>query len=334
MFKVLNLYRLQDKFANMLQDFKDLFWTLIDLTFGYFFNLEKRIHWFYIFTSIILAYYVFKSLKGQKELDQKSSFFSYVFKKENYLSSSALTDYSFLLFNAFVKVFLIGSFAYISRSYQFELTEWLQESFGLIKVDYSILWLIFIYTISLLIIGDFSYYLLHLIYHKVPFLWAFHKVHHSSTALNPITQYRIHPVELILNNLRYIFVLTFLNGVFDYLSNGYYGPKTYLGVNVLLLAFNSWGANLRHSHIKLTYFNWLENWLISPYQHQIHHSSQKHLFDKNLGSKLAIWDKFFGTLIKSKEVENLEVGLGEENSKYDTFLKNLLRPFYEFFKVK
>jgi len=29
----------------------------------------------------------------------------------------------------------------------------------------------------------------------VPFLWEFHKVHHSANVLTPITAFRVHPVD-------------------------------------------------------------------------------------------------------------------------------------------
>ena len=84
------------------------------------------------------------------------------------------------------------------------------------------------------------------------------------------------------------------------------------------------GANLRHSHVKLKYPSILEHIFISPYQHQIHHSSNSKHFDKNMGSKLAVWDYLFGTLILSKETSKLRFGLGKEKNDYDSFTKILL----------
>ena len=34
--------------------------------------------------------------------------------------------------------------------------------------------------------------------HRVPALWEFHKVHHSAEVLTPLTEWRQHPVELML----------------------------------------------------------------------------------------------------------------------------------------
>ena len=63
------------------------------------------------------------------------------------------------------------------------------------------------------------------------------------------------------------------------------------------------GANLRHSHVPLSYGRRLEQVLISPLQHQIHHSIAIEHQNRNFGSKFAIWDRMFGTLITAKQVE-------------------------------
>jgi sterol desaturase/sphingolipid hydroxylase (fatty acid hydroxylase superfamily) len=168
--------------------------------------------------------------------------------------------------------------------------------------------------------------------HKVPFLWEFHKIHHSATTLNPITQYRLHPVELILNNLSYFVVSAILMGVGDYFYQGVINQAVYAEVNIFAMLFLFWGSNLRHSHVKLRYFNFVERLVISPFQHQIHHSNNPAHFDKNLGAKFALWDWLFGTLIRSEKQKTLRFGLGsKESSHYDTFLKTLYQPFKKIF---
>jgi sterol desaturase/sphingolipid hydroxylase (fatty acid hydroxylase superfamily) len=169
--------------------------------------------------------------------------------------------------------------------------------------------------------------------HKVPFLWEFHKIHHSATVLNPFTQYRIHPIELIINNIRGIIIKGFVTGLFMYLANGNISLLTFITVNVFNFIFLFWGANLRHSNVKLKYFNFLEYILISPFQHQIHHSNDPKHYDTNMGSRLAIWDYLFKTLVRSKSVNQIQYGLGEkEDPKYNTFFKNLFIPFINLFK--
>ena len=106
---------------------------------------------------------------------------------------------------------------------------------------------------------------------------------------------------------------------------------TIFGVNVFSFMFLSFGANLRHSHVKLTYFNWLENILISPFQHQIHHSNNAEHYNKNFGSKLAVWDYLFGTLIHSKQVGKIQFGLTKDKSQLRSFKSNIIEPFNKLF---
>ena len=81
-----------------------LFEEAIALTLSYFVNTEKRIHILYLFTSMVLAYYVFKS--GQI----KSSFIKYLFPKKIWLSKSAFIDYSLFCFNSLIKIIFIGPY--------------------------------------------------------------------------------------------------------------------------------------------------------------------------------------------------------------------------------
>jgi sterol desaturase/sphingolipid hydroxylase (fatty acid hydroxylase superfamily) len=68
-----------------------------------------------------------------------------------------------------------------------------------------------------------------------------------------------------------------------------------LGVDVVGFAFAVLGANLRHSHVWLSYGPFVERLAISPAHHQVHHSVDAKHHDRNFGSALAIWDWMFGT---------------------------------------
>ena len=73
--------------------------------------------------------------------------------------------------------------------------------------------------------------------------------------------------------------------------------------------------------------SWLENIFISPYQHQIHHSIEPKHFNKNMGSKFAIWDYLFGTLVLSESTSKVNFGIPKDGLKYNSFLANLINPF-------
>ena len=70
--------------------------------------------------------------------------------------------------------------------------------------------------------------------------------------------------------------------------------------------------------------------MISPAQHQIHHSEAPEHRDRNMGSAFALWDWMFGTLVIAGEQRELVLGIGdEENRRYATFSSNVLMPFVD-----
>ncbi len=307
----------------MIESITEIYYLLeeaLELSLSYFVNTEKRIHILYLLTSSILAYYVYKKSRV------KTSFIKYLFPKKIWVSKSAFVDYSLFCFNSLIKIVFIGPYIIVGFYIAFYTNEWLLGLFGFPSYSLGVMQTIILYTISLTIISDFATYIIHLLMHKVPFLWEFHKIHHSATSLNPITQYRIHPIELVINNTKSILVFGLVTGLFDYLSSHSVDKMLFLGANVFHFVFLLFGANLRHSHVKLKYPKYLEFIFISPFQHQIHHSSNPVHFNKNMGSKFAIWDWLFGTLVLSKNIKRLRFGIGDENSNYNSLYKSIVTP--------
>lgn len=284
---------------------------------SYLLNIEKRTYWAFLISSGVIAFLVYKAQ------NYKTSFTRYLFNKKVWLSRSASIDYGLMVFNAFLKILLLGSFAIYGLRFAYEVTYHLEVWFGQ-PISLSATEVIVYYSIAITLAKDFSFFIVHYAAHKIPFLWEFHKIHHSATVLNPFTQYRLHPVEMLINNFVAIFVFGLITGVFDFMSDHQISQYTLYGVGIFSFFFLSLGANLRHSHVKLKYPSFLEKILISPYQHQIHHSSDPKHYNKNMGGKFAFWDLLFGTLIRSKEVKHVKFGLGEEDKDYNTFTKNLI----------
>jgi sterol desaturase/sphingolipid hydroxylase (fatty acid hydroxylase superfamily) len=299
----------------------------ISLSLSYFVNTEKRIHILYLATSIILAYYVYKNTKI------KTSFLKYLFPKKVWTSKSAFIDYSLFCFNSLIKIVFIGPYIIIGFYIAFYTNEFLLEIFGFASNSLAVTQTIILYTITITIVADFFSYITHYLMHRIPLLWEFHKVHHSATTLNPLTQYRIHPVELIINNIRSILIFGLITGIFDYLSDHQVDKVMFLGANIFTFFFFFLGANLRHSHVKLKYPSVLEYIFISPFQHQIHHSLNPEHFNKNMGSKFAIWDYLFGTLVLSLSVSRVTFGIPKEELNYNSFLGNLINPFLKIIHI-
>ena len=129
---------------------------------------------------------------------------------------------------------------------------------------------------------------------------------------------------------RSIIVRSFVIAVFVFIFGDLVDLYTVLGVNIGLFAFNIIGSNLRHSHVYLKYWDWLELWLISPAQHQLHHSRDSAHHGKNLGVVLAIWDRLGGTLFKAPGETSLIFGFGpEERSSAGTIKYAYITSFKE-----
>ncbi len=158
---------------------------------------------------------------------------------------------------------------------------------------------------------DFSLFFSHYLHHKVPLLWEFHRVHHSAEHLNPLTTYRIHPVEEVLEGIVILAITGTTMGLLGLCFDLGFLNKGYLFVNIWVFVrlFNLLGANLRHSHVWLTLPGWLGQVFSSPAQHQIHHSIDPVHYGKNMGFFLNVWDRAFGTLYIPTRHERITFGV-------------------------
>ena len=284
----------------------------------YLIDPNKRIFWLYIISSIILAILYFYFSKKNTRVIMSSKL---------WLHPSAKLDYYYFFISYFINIFLLVPFIISAKTIALGVNKFLYAKFDYFENSFfSYGEIIFLYTITLFLVSDFTRYWLHRFLHTIPFLWEFHKVHHSAKVLTPITFYRVHPIENFLFGLRYSLSVGFVTGIFVYFFGAMIDIYAVVGVNVFLFVFSVFGANLRHSHVPFSYPRILEKWLMSPKQHQIHHS-RKH-FDKNYGGFISIWDKMFGTLKFSNEVLVMKFGLRKNQMNDYSSLKSLIfRPF-------
>ena len=284
----------------------------------YLIDPNKRLFWIYIISSILMGILYFYISKKNTRV---------ILSSKLWLHPSAKLDYYYFVLSYFVNIFLLAPYILSAKSVAFYVNSFLNEHFEYFDNDlFSYTQIIFLYTITLFLISDFTRYWLHRFLHTIPFLWEFHKVHHSAKVLTPITFYRVHPVENFLFGLRYSLSAGFVTGVFIYFFGAMIDIYMVFGVNVFLFLFSTLGANLRHSHVPFAYFTFIEKWFMSPKQHQIHHST-KH-FNKNYGGFISIWDRFFGSLQLSNEVKVMKFGLRKNQMPDYTSLKSLIfRPF-------
>lgn len=185
-----------------------------------------------------------------------------------------------------------------------------------------------LYSAVLFVVWDASRWVTHWLMHRVPALWAFHQVHHSAEVMTPLTFHRLHPVESLVYQLRGACSTGLVTAVFFWAFRAEAIGVTLLGVPAAGLLLNAVFGNLRHSHVWLRFPAPVERWLISPAQHQLHHSAQPEHFDTNYGTWLAVWDRLAGTLLLAPEAPPSKLGIPDaERNHGDDLLSAWSGPF-------
>ena len=162
------------------------------------------------------------------------------------------------------------------------------------------------------ILLDLIYYGAHRINHLVPFLWRFHRAHHSDLDVDVTTSVRFHLDEvLITTGIKGLSVLAL--GV---------SPVGFLVSETALLA----AGQFQHSNIRLPAVleRWLRLIIVTPPMHWIHHSRRSAEHNTNYGTMFSGWDRWFGTYFMGVQQSQISVGLDEYPAPEDV---NLLR-FY------
>ena len=133
------------------------------------------------------------------------------------------------------------------------------------------------------VVLDLAIYLQHVMFHAVPLLWRFHRMHHADLDFDVTTGARFHPVEIILSVLIKFAVIIVL------------GPPAIavLAFEVILNAT----AMFNHSNVRIALgLDGVLRWfVVTPDMHRVHHSIEDDETNSNFGFNLPWWDRLFGT---------------------------------------
>ena len=290
------------------------------------FNLNVRYSIFYLSCTIIIAFFIWK-YRGSQD-----SFIKWLLPKEVYFHKSNILDIKlFFASRVFVALGIIGA-VFFPTTVAYGLLVMLGGSeLSLPPVSWT---RGLIATVIIVVTSDFCKYWAHRAHHEWKFLWPFHAVHHSADVLTPLTVQRVHPIEPMIRNFLMTIVVGIAQALVLYAIVGQINIVAIGGANALYFTFNALGSNFRHSHIWISYGRVLEHILISPAQHQVHHSVAIKHHDKNYGSMFAIWDWMFGTLYIPTGPEKLTFGVSDGTGKpidqpYPTLTAALILPFKE-----
>ena len=281
--------------------------------FQFLLDPGKRIYWLYLLTALLAASAVVSLQQGGfKPKAQLKA----LFNTRYWLHQSSLLDVALLFVNSLVRITLLIPFFGSRLVATILVGSFLQTHVGdSPSIEIPMVVIAVLFTMSFFVLEDLSRFTLHFFMHRVDVLWSLHRVHHSATNLTPLTLFRVHPIESIFYFARGLIVFGLVSGIFVWLFGSKVNGLHILGVDLFGFIFAAMASNLRHSPIWLS-FGRLENLLISPAQHQLHHSMDHG--HPNYGTCLAIWDRLAGTQVKApfnKPVQDLRFGLAVE-SKY------------------
>jgi sterol desaturase/sphingolipid hydroxylase (fatty acid hydroxylase superfamily) len=135
--------------------------------------------------------------------------------------------------------------------------------------------------IEAFMLAEICGYWAHRATHRVPFLWRFHRVHHSIEEMDWLAAGRLHPVDQAFT--RSCIVLPLLALGFS---------RATFGAFLLLLTFQ---ALFIHANLRFRFgpLRWV---IATPEFHHWHHSGDPGAYNSNFAGEFPVLDLLFGTL--------------------------------------
>ena len=192
---------------------------------------------------------------------------------------------------------------------EFQFTK---ESLALFDISQWPAWL---QLLAFFIILDFVQWFTHILLHKYPLLWRFHKVHHSVKEMGFAAHLRYHWME----NIFYKPLKTF--GVM--IIGGFEPNQAYI-VHFITIAI----GHFNHANIKITWgiFKYILN---NPVMHLYHHAAEvpQGRNGVNYGISLSLWDYIFKTNYIPEDSGNIEIGFKGDDKFPSNFINQNLYGF-------
>ncbi len=179
-------------------------------------------------------------------------------------------------------------------------------------------WPVWAQLLLLLVLRDFIDFHVHRLLHRVPWLWEFHKVHHSVEQMGFAAHLRYHWMETVVYRTLEYLPLSMIG----------FGINDFLIVHIFALAI----GHLNHSNIPLSWGP-LRYLLNSPAMHIWHHA--KYIPSKygvNFGLTFSVWDFIFGTAYWPRSGRDEVLGFERSEFYPSTFVKQMIHPFRNLIK--
>jgi sterol desaturase/sphingolipid hydroxylase (fatty acid hydroxylase superfamily) len=166
----------------------------------------------------------------------------------------------------------------------------------------------------LFVLADFIQWNVHRWLHHSPWLWEFHKVHHSVEEMGFAAHLRYHWMETIVyKSVQYIPLAMIGFGLDDFFI-----------LHLVTIVI----GHLNHANVKITYGP-LKYVFNNPVMHLWHHAKElpEGSHGVNYGISLSLWDYLFGTAYIPNENANEPLGFEQVETFPKTFWQQLTYPW-------
>lgn len=166
-------------------------------------------------------------------------------------------------------------------------------------------------TIAILLL-DVWMYCWHRLNHLIPFLWRFHRLHHSDREMDVTTANRFHTGEIVMSALLRIPLIA--------------GLGISMGQLALYETLMFAVVQFHHANVALPprVDRLLRGFIVTPFMHKVHHSRWQPETDSNYSSLLSVWDRLFRSLRHHPNPSELRLGLDEFDAPHDQVLGGML----------
>lgn len=166
-------------------------------------------------------------------------------------------------------------------------------------------------TAAFLLFDAWTYWW-HRFNHRLPFLWRFHRTHHSDPKMDVTTANRFHIGEIALSSVLRVPVIALL------------GLQLWELALYELAMFTV--VQVHHANIALPVRldRALRLLIVTPFMHKVHHSRWRPETDSNYSSLFSFWDRLFRTFRLREDPKSLRYGLEEFDPPENQTLVGLL----------
>ena len=158
-------------------------------------------------------------------------------------------------------------------------------------------------------------YIWHRLNHEIPFLWRFHRMHHSDPAMDVTTALRFHIGELIISSFLRFGIIILLG----------MRPLEIIFYETVMLPI----IFFQHSNFLIPY-RWdkiIRTVFITPWMHWVHHSDIVEESNTNYGTIFSWWDRLAKTFRIRKDPQKIVYGVESlKETRWQTIVGMLKTP--------